>query len=173
VYYKMQVTKKGTEVSPFDFDELLICYFLNKNKGNVFFYMCRYACLGGKTPLWKNSVFFFETNISETMIEKFFKLKLNNFKSTLQQWQKILIFLIFQNTPTTKYSFYNFETSLLPNERLFFYESKYIWLLYFEKSFSGINYKTLCKYTIRIRPTECIALDSLRNTFCFSVIEDN
>jgi hypothetical protein len=49
------------EVSLFDFDEPLICCSTDKNKGPIFFYTCPYALLGGETPLWRKSDFFFRS----------------------------------------------------------------------------------------------------------------
>ena len=39
------------EVSPFDFDERLVCCSTDQNKGHVFFYTCPISLLGGETPL--------------------------------------------------------------------------------------------------------------------------
>ena len=50
------------EVSPFDFDEFLICCSIDQNKRHVFFlYICSISLLWGKTPLWRKLVFLFRS----------------------------------------------------------------------------------------------------------------
>ena len=73
---KDQLSK--TQLSSSDFNEFLVCYSPNKNKRYVFFYMCPYELLRGKTLLGKKLIFLFRSKYRRTVRDrkKFLKMKI-------------------------------------------------------------------------------------------------